>query len=79
MTTFIDEADEPEFLRMLETLSVPTVNVQKLDPPLPRSVEDLGILEGDEDAIDDAKRSLETILALSRHEPSDAGDDVLSD
>ena len=66
MTTFIDESTESEFLRMLEDLSVPKDNVQRLDPPMPRTIEDMGVVEGDEEAIDEAKRSLETILALSR-------------
>ncbi len=74
MTTFIDESAESEFQQMLETLSVPKDNVHKLDPPMPRTIEDMGVIEGDEEAIDEAKRSLETILALSRREPSDDDD-----
>lgn len=78
MTTFIDESAESEFQQMLEDLSVPKGNVQKLDPPMPRTIEDMGVVEGDEEAIDEAKRSLETILALSRRELQDEapGDDA---
>ena len=73
MTTFIETSAEPEFRAMLEDLRVPDDSVEKLDPPMPRSIEDLGALEGDDDAIDEAKRALETILALSKDEPEDRG------
>ena len=73
MTTFIETSAEPEFRAMLENLRVPDDNVEKLDPPMPRSIEDLGALEGDDDAIDEAKRALETILALSKDETEDRG------
>lgn len=74
MTAFIDTSSESAFLKMCHDLYVPRENMEKLDPPMPRSIEDLGALEGDEDAIDEARRALETILALSKGDGEDEDD-----
>jgi superfamily II DNA/RNA helicase len=71
MTTFIDDGTETEFRSMLTTLGVCDDNIERLEPPMPRTLEDFGVLEDDSDALDDAKRALETILALSKHNDDD--------
>lgn len=68
MTTILVRGEHVEtFLHMLvTTLAIPESAIQEVSPPMPRSIEDLVCDEElDEEIMDDAKRALETILAIS--------------
>lgn len=70
MTTIVVKGEQVEhFMQMLVTrLGVDKDMIEETSPPIPRSVQDLMIDSGeciDEEILDDAKRALETVIALS--------------
>jgi len=76
MTTILVSGEQVEhFVKMLVTrLSIPASAIQEVSPPMPRSVADLmgdTDEELDEEVMDDAKRALETILAISNEKYDD--------
>lgn len=73
ITTILVRGKQMEqFLHMLiHTLGIPENAIEEMSPPVPRSITDLMIdsnEEVDDEIIDDAKRALETILAISHEE-----------
>jgi len=75
MTTILVKGPQVEnFMHMLvNKLGIPEKSIEKTSPPMPRSITDLvsDTEEVDDEIIDDAKRALETILAVSNEHDDD--------